>query len=108
MSLVILLQSLGLSAVTDDHHSAGNDLHHVAHELGHAHSHDSEDKQSFTIEFSREAIDHVTNALDSVSTDYVTVTINQCATNHLCSTEAQSTYQHSDPYLSYSGPPPKV
>ncbi|MCC2615027.1 hypothetical protein LJ739_02070 [Aestuariibacter halophilus] len=63
LSVLVLLvcvafNALDATASHGQHHSNGNDIHGYFHHIGQPHSHDAEDEQQFSVDYSQAAFEH--------------------------------------------------
>lgn len=105
---MLLLPAFGMQWGSHDHHESADSLHHLAHEMGHAHSHDESDHNNISFEFSKEAVEHISDPLDRLAMEFVAFKATKLNRLKLAYVPDLTSSEPQEPYLSYSGPPPRV
>jgi len=106
--LMLLLPGIIVHADIEEHHDSGSDLHHVAHNLGQAHSHDDYNPDEINLEFSREAIDHVSDPLDKLSSEYVLLFSKELPQSKIVTNAEYFPLELLEPFIRHIQRPPKV
>ena len=103
------------SVVHGDEHSSQGDTHALMHEIGQPHSHghshsdgdDHEEKVSFTLSYSDEAMEHVNADAECCLIALLELPASKVSLHSPSSVESYYTNNWSSPFLQYIKPPPR-
>lgn len=106
--LCILSTQVFGSIVHHDEYQTQGDMHNLMHEIGQPHSHDHEDESEFTLSYSKEAIEHISQDIACCISALTEIT--PLVTLEIKPTGAISSFSPnwSPPFLKHNTPPPKA